>query len=220
MRCIASTRRTCSAAWTDLLQRAAAAAGSDKTCAARVAFAAEGLENAQQYIAVRNAMNAGDFAQAKRNYDALLARSESNLSQGQGNHYTVAYLKRFVGAHVEAGAQATQAPARVLQVLPDEWRLAYDESDTGLATGFQQRDFDDWSWTPVATYSDPLDAQRLPDRQTILWYRVTIDVPEPGRKPALFFTEVDGDARVWINGQEAGAARRNGRHSPWTLAAP
>jgi hypothetical protein len=201
----------------ELLQRAAAAAGGDTTRAERVAFAAEGLKNAQQYIALRDAMNAGDFAQARRTYEALLARSESNLPQGQGNHYTVAYLKRFVGAHVEAGAQATQAPARVLQALPDEWRLAYDLSDTGLASGFQRRDFDDRSWTPVATFSDPLDAQSLPDRQTIMWYRVTIDVPEPGRKPALFFTEVDGDARVWINGQEVGASEK--KRTPFALDA-
>jgi len=201
----------------DLMQRATAAAGGDAVLAARVAFAAEGLENARQYIALRDAMNAGNFLEAKRIYDALLARSEANRSQGQGNHYTVAYLKRFVGTHVEAGAEATQAPARVLQVLPDEWRLAYDPSDTGLDHGYHQPGFDDWSWTPVATFSNPLDAQQLPDRPTVLWYRVTIDVPAPGRRCALFFTEVDGDARVWINGREAGASEK--KRMPFTVDA-
>jgi hypothetical protein len=201
----------------DLLRRAAAAADGDATFAARVAFAAEGLKNAQQYIGLRDSMNRGDFAEAQRGYDALLARSEANRSQGQGNHYTVAYLKRFVGTHIEAGAEATRAPARMLQVLPDEWRLAYDQADTGLDQGYHRPDFDDWSWTLVATYSDPLDAQRLPDRPTVMWYRVTIDVPAPGRRPALFFTEVDGDARVWINGREAGASEK--KRLPFTVDA-
>jgi len=201
----------------DLLTQAAVAARGDKTYAARVAFAVEGLKNAQQYVALRDAMNAGDFAQAKRVYDGLLARSEANRSQGQGNHYTVEYLKRFVGKHVDAGAVATAAPHRVVQVLPDEWRLTYDEADAGLTRGYHQSDFDDWSWTPVATYSDTLDAQRLPDRQTIMWYRVAIDVPAPLRKPALFFTEVDGDARVWVNGQEVGASEK--KRTPFTVDA-
>lgn len=201
----------------NLLRQATAAVAGDRTLAARVAFAAEGLTNAQQYIALRDAMNAGDFAAAERTYDVLLARSEANRSQGQGSHYTVTYLKRFVGTHVKAGAEATRAPARVLQVLPDRWRLEYDEADAGLTHGFHRPDFADWSWTSVATYSDSLDAQRLPDRQTILWYRVAIDVPEPGRQPALFFTEVDGDARVWINGREAGGSER--KRTPFTIDA-
>ena len=69
----------------------------------------------------------------------------------------------------------------------------------------------------MATFSDPLDAQSLPDRQTIMWYRVTIDVPAPLRKPALFFVEVDGDARVWVNGQEAGASEK--KRTPFTADA-
>lgn len=202
---------------TDLLERATAATNGDPTLAARVAFAAEGLENARQYIALREAMNQGDFAEAQRVYDALLARSEANRSQGQGNHYTVAYLQRFVGTHVAAGAAATRAPARLVQRLPDEWRLAYDEADAGLERGYHLPDFDDWSWTPVATFSDPLDAQGIADRQTVMWYRVAIDVPSPGRRPALFFTEVDGDARVWINGREAGGSTK--KRLPFTVDA-
>jgi hypothetical protein len=201
----------------DGMQRAAAAARSDPTYSARVALAHEGLKNAQQYAAVRDAMNRGDFAQAKRTYDELLARNQANLEQGQGNHYTVEYLKRFLGGHVEAGAQATAPPQRLLQVLPDEWRLAYDRTDDGETRGYHRRDFRDASWTKVATFSNPLDAQRLPDRQTILWYRVAIDVPTPGRKPVLFFTEVDGSARVWVNGKEVGSGEK--KRKPFSVDA-
>ncbi|MCL4201251.1 MAG: DUF4838 domain-containing protein [Pirellulaceae bacterium] len=198
-----------------LMRQAAAAAKGDTKYSARVKLTAEGLQNAVQYIALRDAMNRGDFAEAKRVYDALLARSEANQSAGQGNHYTVAYLKRFVGGSIDAGAAAVAEPNRLLQQLPDTWRLAYDPRDQGETAGFFQPDHADGHWTEVATYSDTLDAQGLPDRQTILWYRVTLDVPDPGRRPALFFTEVDGDARVWVNGREVGASEK--KRTPFSV---
>jgi beta-galactosidase/beta-glucuronidase len=113
-----------------------------------------------------------------------------------------------VGGSIDAGAAAVAAPNRLLQQLPDQWRLAYDPSDAGATRGFHLDDYDDGHWTEVATYSDTLDAQGLPDRQTVMWYRVAIDVPDTGRKPALFFAEVDGDARVWVNGREVGASEK------------
>lgn len=193
---------------TSLIDRAAAATRSEQTYSDRVAFTAEGLKNAQQYIALRDAMNDGDMVQAKRTYDQLLARSESNVAQGQGNHYTVSYLKRFVGTHIEAAAAATAHPHQLLQVLPDQWRIQYNEDGQGLALGYEQTEFDDRHWTRVATYSDPLDAQRIPDRQTVIWYRTSLNISGSLNKPSLFFTEVDGDARVWVNGREVGSSEK------------
>jgi hypothetical protein len=198
-----------------LMRQAAAEAQENPKYAARVKLAAEGLQNAVQYIALRDAMNRGDFTEAKRVYDTLVARSEANLSAGQGNHYTVSYLKRFVGGSIDAGAAAVAAPNRLLQQLPDRWRLEYDLADSGVTRGFHRADYDDWHWTEVATYSDTLDAQGLPDRQTVMWYRVAIDVPDAGRKPTLFFAEVDGDARVWVNGREVGASEK--KRTPFSV---
>jgi hypothetical protein len=48
-----------------------------------------------------------------------------------------------------------------------------------------------------------------------MWYRVAIDVPDAGRKPALFFAEVDGDARVWVNGREVGASEK--KRTPFSV---
>jgi len=192
----------------DLIERAATAAEGDATYAARVRMTAEGLRNAEQYIALRQAVNRGDFAGAKRVYDDLLARSQVNQQAGLGNHYTVAYLERFLGKHVEAGAAATAPPNKLVQVLPDLWRMAYDEADRGLEEGFQQPGLDDSSWREVATYGKPLDAQGLPDRQTVLWYRTRFQLPEGGRKLALFFTEVDGDASLYLNGKAVAGSQR------------
>ena len=106
------------------------------------ARAAEGLRNAEEYIALREAMNRGDFAAAKRVYDGLLARSKTNQQAGLGHHYTVAYLERFVGKHVYAAAAAAASPSQLVQVLPDGWRLEYDPSDRGLEKGYHRPGFE------------------------------------------------------------------------------
>jgi len=198
-----------------LVNRAAAAAKGDETYAARVAMAGEGLKNAEQYAALRAAMNRGDFGGAKRLYDRLLARSEANQKTRLGNHYTVGYLKRFLGRCVEAGAEAVAPPNRLVAVLPDRWRLAYDEADQGARQGYARPELDDSAWREVATYSDTLDAQGLPDRQTVMWYRTRFHVPRKHGKLALFFTEVDGDAAVYVNGKEVGRSQK--KRQPFTV---
>ncbi len=198
-----------------LLVRAAAACGSDKAYTARVEMAAEGLRNARQYVTLREAMNRGDFQAARRTYDSLLARSEAHQQTRLGNHYTVNYVKRFVGRQVIAGAEATKRPNRLLQVLPDRWRMTYDEADEGVAKGFQRPDFDDTAWQEVATYGNPLDAQGLPDRRTVLWYRTSFSLPRESRRPVLFFTEVDGDAIVYVNGRQIGGSEK--KRTPFTV---
>jgi len=199
-----------------LLKQSAEAARSDKGYASRVAMATEGFENAKQYVAIREAMNRGDFQRAKRVYDSLLARSEKHQQTKLGNHYTVGYLKRFVGKHVEAGAALTESPSSVLKVLPDRWRLAYDEEDRGAELGYHSPSHDDSAWTEVATYSCPLDAQGIDDRQTIMWYRTTLDLPEkPAGKLQLFFTEVDGESTVFVNGREVGQGES--RRTPFAV---
>ncbi len=190
------------------IKRAASAARGKGVYAARVDMASEGLKNAEQYAAVRHAMNRGDMTAAKRTYDNLLTRSETHQQTKLGNHYTVGYLKRFVGTHIAAAAEATAAPRRLVKLLPDQWRLAYDDEDTGVAQGFQRLDFDDSEWPEVATFSDTLNAQGRPDRQTVLWYRCRLEVPDQLKEPALFFMEVDGDATVFVNGREVGVSER------------
>jgi len=192
----------------ELIDRAAAAAESDATYAARVQMAAEGLANAAQYTAIRDAMNRGDFQQAQRVYNQLLARSRTHQESRLGNHYTVDYLERFVGKHVTAGAAATAPPNRVVTVLPDVWRMIYDEAATGEQQGYARPEFAAAAWPEVATYGKPLDAQGLPDRQTVMWYRTKFAVPEKHGPLAIFFTEVDGGATVYVNGWPVGGSEK------------
>lgn len=199
----------------DLLDRAAAAAHDDKRYGERIDMAREGLRNAEQYIAIRDAMNHGDFRDAKIVYDQLLSRSEKNQQSGLGNHYTVNYLRRFVGRHVEAGAAATAAPHHLIQLLPDHWRLGYDPQGKGIDEGYHRPDFDDSSWPLVATCGNTLDAQGYEDRKTMMWYRTTIDLTADPGSLSLFFTEVDGDAVVFVNGSQVGTSEK--KRTPFSV---
>ncbi|MEK7993963.1 MAG: DUF4838 domain-containing protein, partial [Planctomycetota bacterium] len=160
-----------------LIQKASDVTRGDEAYSARVAMTAEGLSNAVQYIRMRDAMNEGDFATAKKTYDELCVRNEAAESIGYGTRYTLDYLKRFVGAHILAGAEAAAPPNKVLRVLPDRMKLAYDPADGGMAQGYHKPRFDDSKWTQVATYGKTLSAQGLPDTKSIMWYRTSINVP-------------------------------------------
>jgi len=102
---------------------------------------------------------------------------------------------------VKAGAAATAAPNRLLQVLPNQWRFSFDESDTGNDQGIHRADFKDGAWPLVATFNTTLDAQGF-DKNTVMWYRTKFTVPAKHAKLALFFGEVDGKSEVYVNGQK------------------
>jgi hypothetical protein len=202
-----------------LLRRAAAAAEGNEAYAQRVALAAHGFQNAVAYTKLRDAMNRGDFGEAKRVYDHLYSRNEAEVKRGYGNHYTVNYLARFIGKHVTAGAEATAPPNRLLQVLPDRMRLAYDAANTGTAQRYHQPAFDDSNWPVVATYSNTLNAQGFPDRKTLMWYRTSFNVPQQHGPLSLFFVEVDGYAvTVYVNAKEVAAlTAKEARRKPFSV---
>jgi len=188
----------------DLLDKAAAAAKDDKDFSARVAMTAAGFNNAAQYVQIRDAMNKGDFAAAGKTLEELRSRNEEELKKGLANHYTLGYLQRFLGKHVEAGAKATAAPNKVLAVLPDQWRFAHDKEDAGIQKEWFKPGFDDSAWKTVATFGSTLNAQGLPEVFAFLWYRTKFNAPAAKGKAVLFFTEVDGrGVKVYLNGKEA-----------------
>jgi len=117
-----------------------------------------------------------------------------------------------------AGATATAAPNKVLQVLPDRMKLAYDEQDHGAEKGWHQPQLDDSAWREVATYGNTLNAQGLPDTKSILWYRTSLNVPDEHGRLRLFFTEVDGQAvTVYINGREVASLGKEASRKPFEV---
>ena len=185
-----------------LLSKAAAAVKGDAVYEQRVALHHEGLRSARAYRTMTEAMNRGDFAAALREYNATIERLKPLTARDHANReYATAYLDRMLGASVREGATITAAPNHLLQVLPDRWRFSFDDADTGNEQGFHRADFKDETWPQVATYSMPLDVQGF-DKNTVFWYRTTLDVPQKHEKLALFFTEVDGKSEVYVNGEK------------------
>ncbi|HEY3321486.1 MAG TPA: DUF4838 domain-containing protein [Planctomycetota bacterium] len=193
----------------ETLKKAAQATADDPQYSARVAVHAEGFKSADEYMQIVAAMATGDFAQAKSVYAKMVARLEKLAADGYANReYAFAYLKRFVLPAIEAGAAATAEPNKLVSVLPDEWRFACDEKDEGNAAGYAKADFDDAAWKRVVTFSKTLDAQGLPDKLTVLWYRTSLTVPAQHRKLALLFTQIDGAAEVFVNGTKVGEGQK------------
>jgi hypothetical protein len=184
------------------LSKAAEAARGDAMYEQRVALHTEGFKSAVEYQAISSAMNAGDFGNANTTMDGMIARIGKLTAQGVANReYGTSYIERFLSKAVRQGAAATAAPNKVLQVLPDRWRFAFDEEEQGNAKHYDAANFDDAKWPAVATYSATLDAQGY-DKNTVLWYRTKLEVPAKHGKLALFFGEVDGASEVYVNGQK------------------
>jgi hypothetical protein len=188
------------------LNRAADAGKGDPTYAARVALHAQGLKSAIEYQQVCGAMAQGDFPKAGAILDAMIARIKGLAAKGCANgEYGTAYLERFLKKTVDGGLAATAAPAKVLAVLPDEWRFAHDPEAKGEERRWNQADFNDSQWVRAATYTKTLDTQGL-EKTTILWYRTSFDLPQRAGKPALFFAEVDGWSDLYVNGKRIAMA--------------
>lgn len=202
-----------------LLDQAAAAAKEDPSYAARVAMHAEGFKNVVQYRQIFDAMNRGDFIEAKKVYDDLYARAKEHVKAGYGSQVTVDWLDRFLAGTVKAGAYALASPAKLVQVLPDQWRWKRLESkapprieggfippprDAVAEKDLHLPEFDDSGWQTVATWSKTLDAQGIPDKPVVMWYRTSFKVPEQHAKLTLFFAQIDGYAEVYLNGKKAG----------------
>ena len=184
-----------------LLASAAAAARGDSTYEQRVALHAEGFQNAVDYRRISDAMNRGDFAGAKKQFETTTERLGQVSAKGWANpEYHTSYLNRFLSKTVLQGAALTAAPNQLVQVLPDKWRFSFDEADKGNDLGFHTANFDDGKWATVATLNQTLDSQGF-DRNTILWYRTKFTAPAGTGKLSLFFGEVDGTSEVYVNGK-------------------
>ena len=185
------------------IDRAILAAKDEPHYAERVALHAEGYKSAVEYRALWEAMNRGDFATAKKVYDAYVARVDGLASKGWANpEYATAYMRRFNGKTVAMGATLLAAPNRLLQVLPDTWRMTYDPEGKGIEKKYAEPAFDDSGWKQVATYTKTLSGQGLPDRTEVLWYRTSFEVQAKHESLSLFFGEIDGLADVYVNGKK------------------
>ena len=183
------------------LADAANAARGDAIYEQRVALHTEGFQSAVEYRAIMDTLNRGDFAGALRQLDTTSERLAGLAAKGWANsEYHTSYLNRFLRKTVVQGATLLAPPNQLLQVLPDQWRFAFDEADRGNELGFHTANFDDAKWATVSTLNRTLDSQGF-DRNTVFWYRTKFTAPAGAAKLSLFFGEVDGASEVYVNGQ-------------------
>jgi hypothetical protein len=172
------------------------------------------------YRDICEAMTRGDYLSAKKTFDAMLARIEGLAAKRYANsEYGTAYLRRFLGKTLDGGLAATAAPNKLLQVLPDRWRLAYDDADAGEERAYHKADFDDSKWRTAATYSATLSGQGLREN-TVLWYRTSFKAPAKHGRLTLLFPEVDGTATVYVNGKKLEASAVKGTVPPKSPGLP
>lgn len=184
------------------LRQAAQATQSDPVLAQRVALHTEGWKSAVAMREIEEAMARADFSRAQSVYEQMIERLRTLAAKRWANpEYATAYVERFLGKTLQAAARATEPPSRVLQVLPDTWRVSDDEHDQGTAKGWYAESFDDSGWPVVSAYSRTLSSQGH-NATTILWYRNNFAVPEKHEGLFLAFLEADGLAEVYVNGRK------------------
>jgi hypothetical protein len=191
----------------DLIDRAASAAKDDETYAARVAMTGAGLKNAEEYRQLLDAMNQQRYREALVLHDGILARNTELLRAKLTNHYSLDYFRRFVtGGKDLARLAAISPPHKVIEELPDLWRSEWDKDGSGLEKGYEKTGFDDSAWGTVSTYKVKMtssgDLASTRDWK-YRWFRVRFTVPEDHGRIALFFSALQPNAMVYINGKLA-----------------
>ena len=94
--------------------------------------------------------------------------------------------------------------AALLQNLSEDWKFSTDPTGQGLAKAVFASKFDDSKWSAISTNGTWQD-QGFNYLGTA-WYRRELNLPkkEENAKYSLLFGAVDGDAIIYLNGQEVG----------------
>lgn len=170
----------------------------------RVRVFRRGLENARMYMDIHNASLEGDWVRAKDVYDRFLAHAREMVSDGILNPYGVTYLERFVAPGVLAGYARCTDGCSIVARLPDEWQFRYDAEDRGESEKWFSPDAPSDGWRTVRTYTSTIEEQGIEEQMTFMWYSTRVNVDKAGAGLVLWFSDVDGRSKVWVNGKPAG----------------
>jgi glycosidase len=88
--------------------------------------------------------------------------------------------------------------------LNGSWVFQVDSLDKGLEEEWYRPGADRSTWSPVQV-PDYWDRYNLEEYDGVGWYRTTISVGDTSQSLALFFSGVDDDADVWLDGQKVGS---------------
>lgn len=180
-------------------------------------------EHLKAYLAMTEAEWAGDFAQAARQADAMLAQraklsalstfycQPEDATAESGFYYWGVVDRR---AYYQKLADRTSGKTGdLVKVLPDKAQFRTDPRDEGRFAGWFAPEWKaDGDWQTIFTtrpfylqVKGCLDETGYPYLGPV-WYRLKVDVPSSakGKKIVLYAPTVETEAWVWINGKFAG----------------
>ena len=181
------------------------------------------LEHLKAYMAMTEAEWAGDFAEAVKQADSMLAQraklnkisifySEPNDTDATSGFYYWGIVNRKA-YYQKMADRVSGKTGDLVKLLPDKAEFRTDPRDEGRFSDWYAPDLkDDKGWQMVLTtkpyylqVKGCLDETGYPYLGAI-WYRLKVDVPSSakGKKIMLYAPTVETEAWVWVNGKFAG----------------
>jgi hypothetical protein len=160
-----------------------------------VEMADAGLRCAEGFMDIWNHLGACEFQQAAEVQACLKAfiaekAAITNPPSWFHERYAYGYFETFVGRPISGGAQILANGGKILVKLPDVWKFSKDETSAGVAEGWFKPDFNDSTWTNLATFSRSWCDQGLDNYLGDAWYRTAFSAPQ----------DCSGDLRLWFGG--------------------
>ena len=196
------------------LRQAETAAPASSVYARRVRITRLGFDFGKAQLAMMAALNAFDFAEAKRQLariqgelmPAATAERPASLEPDSSTGYHgwgPYFVERFWQTPVNQGYERVTGGNELAAKLPDSWRCMLDPSGCGDGLGLWRPEVGGNSWMPLRTYSQSWSDQGLRYYKGDAWYRaaVRVDARFCGRKLRLWIGGVDDKAAAWINGK-------------------
>jgi hypothetical protein len=184
------------------------------------------FQHLQEYVAMNAADLSGDYAQAARHAQSMLAirpqlhainsflmmpnekKPNGSVDYNSGVWYwsitdRAAYYQKL--ADMQSGKNGSLVAA-----LPTQALLSVDPKDDGRFEGWFREDWNTKRWRPVST-TKPfyLQGYLQPDGRPYmgnLWYQFKVNVPASakGQKVLLYAPVVEAEAWTWVNGKYVG----------------
>ena len=116
--------------------------------------------------------------------------------------------RALIAVAILASPVSLTAAAIEHAALPVVWQVKLDPNDVGVQEEWFDANHDDAQWTPLGTHDwEGWRKQGLAGDADVAWYRVRHEVPKSilaMKHVYLYFTCVDEQAWIWLNGQSAG----------------
>ena len=181
-----------------------APAGSEY--AGRVAIVRFTQDYGRTNLEMMAALNAFDFAGAKKAYDraAAMVEESKKFDPVLISRQPTRYLKRFWFGTVDTAFKYTTDGNELAARLPDEWLFVKDPDAKGVDAGWFKPETSTADWKPLKTYSLSWSDQGMRYYKGDAWYRTTVEVPAKfkGRAINLWLGGVDDTPSAWLNGKE------------------